>query len=60
VRLQKAFAVGSGEVTVIIDAFNAFNIGREVEEYVLTNAAFRTVTAIEPPRTLRLGLRFKF
>ena len=52
--------MGSGELTVIIDAFNAFNIGREVEEYVLTNAAFRNVTAIEPPRTLRLGIKIKF
>ncbi len=59
-RLQKAFAVGSGQLTVMIDAFNAFNIGREVEEYVLTNADFRRVTAIEPPRTLRLGLRLSF
>ena len=60
VRLQKTFAFGSGQATLIVDAFNAFNIGREVEEYVLTNAAFRTVTAIEPPRTIRVGLRFAF
>lgn len=59
-RLQKSFGVGSGHVAVIVDAFNVFNIGREVEEYVLTNANFRNVTAIEPPRTLRLGLRFTF
>ena len=60
VRLQKVVDVGSGQVTVLVDAFNIFNIGREVEEYVLTNANFRSVTAIEPPRTLRLGLRFSF
>jgi len=60
VRLQKSFGFGTGHVTLILDAFNVFNIGREVEEYVLTNANFRTVTAIEPPRTLRLGLRFTF
>jgi hypothetical protein len=60
VRLQKTLTFGSGHLTVLVDAFNVFNIGREVEEYVLTNASFRTVTAIEPPRTLRLGLRFAF
>lgn len=60
VRLQKTLRFGSGHLTVLVDAFNVFNIGREVEEYVLTNANFRTVTAIEPPRTLRLGLRFAF
>jgi hypothetical protein len=60
VRLQKAVAFGSGQVTLIVDAFNVFNIGREVEEYVLTNAAFRSVSAIEPPRTIRVGLRFAF
>ena len=60
VRLQKSFAAGTGHVTLIVDAFNVFNIGREVEEYVLTNANFRTVTAIEPPRTLRIGVRFTF
>ena len=60
VRLQKAFAFGTGQATIIIDAFNVFNIGREVEEYVLTTPTFRTVTAIEPPRTIRVGLRFAF
>lgn len=60
VRLQKTFGLRSGQLTVLIDAFNVMNIGREVEEYVLTNAAFRTVTAIEPPRTIRVGLRFAF
>ena len=60
VRLQKSMALGTGRATLIIDAFNVFNIGREVEEYVLTNAAFRAVTAIEPPRTIRIGLRFSY
>ncbi len=59
-RLQKVFAFGSGQLTLIVDAFNVFNIGREVEEYVLTGAAFRAVTAIEPPRTLRFGVRLSF
>lgn len=60
VRLQKSFGFGSGTLAVIVDGFNVFNIGREVEEYVLTNSNFRRVTAIEPPRTLRLGVRLVF
>ena len=60
VRLQKLIPFGNGSITVIVDAFNVFNIGREVEEYVLTSTAFRSVSAIEPPRTLRLGFRFSF
>ena len=59
-RLQKALTFGSGQLTLIIDAFNVFNIGREVEERVVTNATFRAVSAIEPPRTIRVGLRFTF
>lgn len=59
-RLQKVFAFGSGQMTLMVDAFNVFNIGREVEEYVLTGAAFRAVTAIEPPRTIRIGVRLSF
>jgi hypothetical protein len=60
VRLQAPFSIGSGRLTVIVDAFNVFNIGREVEEHVLNGADFRAVSAIEPPRTIRLGLRFAF
>lgn len=49
-----------GRLTLMVDGFNLFNIGREVEEYVLTNPNFRAITCIEPPRTVRAGFRFAF
>jgi hypothetical protein len=60
VRLQKAAAFGSKQLTLIADGFNVFNIGREVSEYVIGDANFRKTTLIEPPRTIRVGLRFAF
>lgn len=60
VRLQKATAFGSKQLTLIIDGFNVFNIGREVGEYVIGDANFRKTTLIEPPRTIRVGVRIAF
>lgn len=60
VRLQKMSAVGSRQVTLIVDAFNVFNVGREVSEYVVGDANFRATTLIEPPRTIRIGVRIAF
>ena len=60
VRLQRAGAFGSKQLTLIADAFNVFNIGREVAEYVIGDANFRKTTLIEPPRTIRVGVRFAF
>lgn len=60
VRLQKLSAFGSKQLTLIVDGFNVFNIGREVAEYVIGDANFRTTTLIEPPRTIRVGLRIAF
>jgi hypothetical protein len=45
---------------VILDAFNVFNIGREVAEYVLDGTMFRETTLIEPPRSVRIGARLRF
>jgi hypothetical protein len=60
VRLQKSFNAGRTEFTVILDAFNVFNIGREVAEYVLDGTMFRETTLIEPPRSVRIGARLRF
>jgi hypothetical protein len=32
----------------------------EVEEDIVYGPSFRTVTAVQPPRVLRLGVRFGF
>lgn len=60
VRLQRQSAFGSKQLTLIIDGFNVFNIGREVGEYVIGDANFRKTTLIEPPRTIRVGVRIAF
>lgn len=59
-RVQKDFAVGRGRVGVFADVFNLFNTDREVEEFARTGPDFRAVSAVEPPFSLRLGLRVRF
>jgi hypothetical protein len=60
VRLQKRLGGDRRGVVLFIDAFDLFNARREVEELVATTGAFRDVSAVEPPRTLRLGMRVDF
>jgi hypothetical protein len=40
--------------------YNLPNLGNEVIEHVVTGSAFRTPTALQPPRTLLAGLRVAF
>jgi hypothetical protein len=60
VRLQKGFVAGPARVDAIFDVYNLFNLGYEVEERVVTGQGFRTITAIQPPTALHLGLRVTF
>jgi hypothetical protein len=59
-RIEKGFRVGARRAAVTFDAFNLTNMENEVEEDPLTGATFRMTTAVQPPRTLRLGFRFEF
>jgi hypothetical protein len=59
-RLQKGFAVGGTRVEAIMDAYNLFNFGYEVEESVVTGPSFRTITAIQPPLAFHFGFRVTF
>lgn len=59
-RAQKGFRAGTGRVDLIFDAYNLFTRNNEVEEYVVSGAGFRRPTAIQPPRSLHLGLRVTF
>ena len=59
-RLQKSFAVGHDSFDVVLDVFNLLNTQNEVEERTVTGATFRTVTAVQPPRTVHAGVRFTF
>jgi hypothetical protein len=60
VRLQKSIGTASHQAVVYLDVFDLFNVEREVEELVATVPAFRSVSAVEPSRSARLGLRVTF
>jgi hypothetical protein len=60
VRVEKAVSFGRTRLAVRLDAFNITNHANEVEEDVMTGPTFRQSTALQPPRTLRLGVRLAF
>jgi TonB dependent receptor len=59
-RAQVGFHVARQRLALVWDVFNLFNMSNEVEESVVTGPAFRTPTALQPPRTMHLGLRLGF
>ena len=59
-RLQKGFSAGRTRIDAILDAYNLFNLGYEVEERVVTGPEFRYITAIQPPAAVHLGVRVTF
>jgi len=59
-RIEKQVRMGGGHAAVILQVFNLLNTNNEVEEDEVTGPAFRSATAVQPPRSVRLGLRFTF
>ena len=59
-RLQKRFAIGSGRVDLMIDAYNILNTAKEVEEFPVTGPTSRLTAAVQPPRAIHLGFRVTF
>ena len=59
-RFQKTVGDSARSATFFVDVFDLLNASREVEEVVATTPAFRSIAAIEPPRTARLGVRVAF
>ncbi|MET0552919.1 MAG: hypothetical protein ABW221_07775, partial [Vicinamibacteria bacterium] len=59
-RAEKTFAVGRSQVGAVFEVFNLLDNTNEVEEDEVTGPAYRTMTAIQPPRTFRAGLRLAF
>jgi hypothetical protein len=58
VRLQKGLTLpGKRRAVLFVDAFNVLNLGEEVEEWVVSGPAYRAPTAVQPPRTVHIGLR---
>ena len=59
-RVEKRVTFGRRSVGVVVEAFNLLNRALEVEEDIVTGPLFRTVTAVQPPRAIRFGLRAAF
>ncbi len=60
VRLQKSVTAGNQRVVFVLDAYNLLNMGLETEELTLAGPNSRVTTAVQPPRTIHLGLRIPF
>ncbi len=60
-RASKRFNVGSGRrVEFTVDLFNALNANTVLAQNVASGPTFGTITAIMPPRIVRLGGTFSF
>lgn len=59
-RVEKMLAIGTKQATIVFESFNMLNTNNEVEEYEIAGPLFRAPTAVQPPRTVRLGLRLAF
>ena len=60
-RVEKGIDLGRGRrASIRLDIFNLTNHANELEEDVLSGATFRLSTIVQPPRTLRLGVRVEF
>jgi hypothetical protein len=59
-RAEEGIDVGRTRLSAVVEGFNLLGTAHEVEEEVLTGPAFRTPTAQQPPRALRVGLRLEF
>ena len=60
-RAELRWKVGRrGAVGVALEVFNLPNLAQEIEEDIVTGPAFRTITAVQPPRVMRVGLRVGF
>jgi hypothetical protein len=58
--VEKDVTFGRRQVGIILEAYNLTNATIEAEEYVVTGHAFRTVSAVQPPLAVRVGLRVGF
>jgi hypothetical protein len=61
-RIGREFALAPGRLAVSADILNVTNAGQSLQENDLSGASFnlRLPVAIEPPRFLRLGIRYEF
>jgi hypothetical protein len=60
VRAQKAFTINGADAALYVDVFNVPNLANETAEHVVSGAAFRVPTTVQPPRTAVVGIRVTF
>lgn len=59
-RVEKRLALGQVRLALLLDVFNLLGTANEVEEDPVWGPGFRTPTALQPPRAVRLGARLDF
>jgi hypothetical protein len=59
-RVEKRIQAGRASVALFGEALNLLDLAHEVEEDIVTGPLFRTVTAVQPPRSFRVGLGLSF
>jgi hypothetical protein len=59
-RLEQGIRVGRARLAAAAEVLNLLGTSNEVEEDVVTGPAYRTVTAVQPPRAVLLELRAEF
>jgi hypothetical protein len=59
-RIQKGFGPDGQRFAILLDAYNVLNMTNEVDERVVTGPLYRTITSIQPPRTVHVGFRAAF
>ncbi|MCC7124400.1 MAG: TonB-dependent receptor [Acidobacteria bacterium] len=59
-RVEWRWSRDARSAGVFIESFNLLNMANEVEEDIVTGPAFRTITAVQPPRVIRAGIRVGF
>ncbi|HEY3044478.1 MAG TPA: hypothetical protein VGJ39_10655 [Vicinamibacterales bacterium] len=56
-RLQKDFTLRGRRFTGVIDAYNLLNTRTEIEEFSVTGPLSRSISAVQPPRSLHIGFK---
>lgn len=59
-RLQKDFTLRGRRFTGMIDAYNLLNTSAEIEEFSVTGPLSRSISAVQPPRSLHIGFKLPF
>jgi hypothetical protein len=59
-RLQKGFAWPGYRVDAVLDVFNLLNLRYEVEEVTVSGPTSRQTSAVQPPRSVHIGVRVSF